>query len=109
MLAGSTRQAQVVFDFLVAEDLNPAGMDEVKVADLVGCRGGIARYASFAAGETGEPAELQWFAVIVIQLLDGQQCARGHWAESGGQSRQAVQAWLPGDDTGVRRSGIGSR
>jgi hypothetical protein len=40
------------------------------MANLIGCRNGIAGDQPFAAGKPGKPAELQGLAVFVIQLLD---------------------------------------
>ncbi len=65
-------EALVIIEFLVAEYLDAAGMDQVQVADLVGGRGDIARDQALAAGEAGEPAKLQTFAVVIVQPLNGQ-------------------------------------
>lgn len=62
-------QALVVIDFLVAEDLDAARMDQVQVAHLVGGRRDIARDQALAAGEAGEPAQLQTFTIVVVQAL----------------------------------------
>ena len=62
-------QALIIIDFLVTEDLDTARMDQVQVAHLVGGRRDIARDQALAAGETGEPAQLQTFTIIVVQAL----------------------------------------
>lgn len=67
--ARGVRQALIVLGFLMAEDLDTAGMDQVKVTDLVGGRCGVAGDQAFAAGEAGKPAQLQRFAIFFIQLL----------------------------------------
>ena len=74
-VAARTRfQAVIVIQFLVAEDLDAAGVDQVQVADLVGGGSDIARNEPIAAGEAGKPAELEAFAVIVVQPLNCQRC-----------------------------------
>ena len=62
-------QALIIIDFLVAEDLDAARMDQVQVAHLVGGRRDVAGDQALAAGETGEPAQLQTFTIIVVQAL----------------------------------------
>ena len=51
------------------EYLDAARMDQVQVTNLVGSRCGIAGDQPFAAGESGKPAELQRYTVVVIQSL----------------------------------------
>jgi hypothetical protein len=65
-------QALVVIQFLVPEHLHAARVDQVQVADLVRGGDGVAGNLAFSARKSGEPAQLQAVAVVVVQPLDGQ-------------------------------------
>src|SRR5437764_608409 len=54
------------------EHLQAPRVDQVQMADLISRRCRITRNTAFTARKTGEPSQLQRFAGVVVQLLDGQ-------------------------------------